>query len=232
MIAALFAFVIFTRALKMPFGDVQLSQYLRRLGFYLPPQAWKHVLLGILLAGCTLSGMLAASIWSGRYSLDWSTISLTHILFSINPGVWEEFFYRGIIMFVLLRSTRSVKYAALIQIMIFCLMHIKGFSVWQFVNIVSVAILAVAFTFAAWKTRTLITSIVFHFLHDAFLFLPQPPGGDYVGMKENMLLYGCLWLAVGLALLLIHFAAERWGVRAQRELYTLQPEPAVSAGSE
>ena len=107
--AAFGAFVVFPRLLRSPFGDIGLSEYLRRLGFYLPREAWKHVLLGCVLAACTLSGMWVGSLLTGRYALDWSTVDISHTLFSINPGLWEEFFYRGVVMFVLLRATRSLR---------------------------------------------------------------------------------------------------------------------------
>jgi membrane protease YdiL (CAAX protease family) len=217
--AAIFAFLLFPRGLKLPFGDVGVSIYLRKLGFYWPRNAWKHVLLGMLLAACTLTGIWIASLLSGRYALDWSTVSLSHTIFSINPGVWEEFFYRGIIMFVLISATRSIKRAALIQILFFSLAHIKGFDLWAWVDVLSVFFLAIAFTYAAYKTRTLVVSMVFHFLHDAFLFLPQV---DYQGVLENVTFYACLLAMTGVACLIIKFASERLGVQADEELYKVE----------
>ena len=219
VIAALFAFVVFPRSLKLPFGDVGLSIYLRKLGFYWPRNVWKHVLLGMLLAACTLTGIWIASLLSGRYVLDWSTVNLSHTIFSINPVVWEEFFYRGIIMIVLISATRSIKRAAWIQILLFSLAHIKGFDLWAWVDVLSVFFLAIAFTYAANKTRTLLVGMVFHFLHDAFLFLPQV---DYQGVLENVTFYACLWAMVGVVCLIIKIASERLGVQADEELYTLE----------
>lgn len=219
--AALAAFYLFPRILKLPFGDVAWSEYLRRLGFFLPHRAWKHVLLGALLAGCTLAGMWAASLLTGRYQVDWSTVNISHVIFSINPGLWEEFFYRGIIMLVLLAATRSLRQAALAQIVIFGLSHIKGLDLWAWVDVLSVMVLAVAFTYTAYKTRTLVAGIVFHFLHDAFLFLPQVPGREYIGVGENVAFYASLWLTVGVGCLLVKFSSDRLGVQAREELYAL-----------
>lgn len=219
--AAFSAFVLFPKILKRPFGDVGLSAYLRKLGFYWPKKAWKHVLLGVLLAACTLTGIWVASLLSGRYALDWSTVSLSHTIFSINPGVWEEFFYRGIIMIVLIMATRSVKQAALIQIVLFGLAHIKGFDLWSWVGVISAMVMAIGLTYAAYKTGTLVAGVVFHFLHDALLFLPQVPG-DYQGIIENLTFTACLWAMVGVGCLLVRFASERMGVRADEELYALE----------
>jgi membrane protease YdiL (CAAX protease family) len=220
--AAVAAFAVFPRILRLPFGDVGVSEYLRRLGFFLPHGAWKHALLGALLAVCPLSGMLIGSVLSGRYELDWGTVTLSHTIFSINPGIWEEFFFRGVCMFVLLYTTKSLKRAALIQIVLFGLTHIKGAGLWDWVDVISVMIIASAFTYAAYKTRALVAGMVFHFLHDAFLFLPQLPGGDYVGWSENVAFYASLWLMVGVGMLLIRFASDSLGVKADEELYTLE----------
>ena len=220
-LAAFIAFFIFPKLLKQPFGKVDLPEYTRRLGFYLPLNAWKHVVLGVILALCTLAGMLVGSILTGRYVLDWSTINISHTVFSLNPGIWEELAYRGIIMFVLLKS-KSVRQAALIQVLLFGLLHIKGVDLWSWVDVISVIVIALAFTYAAYKTRTLVAGIVFHFLHDALLFFVQVPEGEYLGFTENMSFYVALWTMVGVACLLIRVAAEKLGVQAQAELYQVE----------
>ena len=224
--AAFAAFYLFPRKIRLPFRDVELSEYLRRLGFYLPHQAWKHVLLGILLAVCTLSGMLIGSLLSGRYEPDWSTISISQTIFSINPGIWEEFFFRGVIVFVILRVVRSVRRAMALQIVLFGLTHIKGTDLWAWVDVITVMVIAVAFTYSAYKTRTLIAGIVFHFLHDMFLFLPQVPGAEKIGAFENIAFFASLWVLVGVGCLLIKISSERLGVKAEEELYTLKKFPA------
>jgi membrane protease YdiL (CAAX protease family) len=223
-LAAFGAFFVFPRRLKQPFGEVTLSEYARRLGFYLPRNGWKHVLLGVALALCTLLGMLTSSLLTGRYVPDGSTITLSHVVFSLNPGVWEEFFFRGIMMMVLLRSTRSVRRAALIQTLLFGLAHIKGTDLWSWVDVISVMVIALSFVYAAYKTRTLVAGIVFHFLHDALLFFVQVPEGEHIGLAENVLFYVALWIGVGVACLLTNVAAERFSVQAETEFYQVEQE--------
>jgi membrane protease YdiL (CAAX protease family) len=220
VIAALAAFIFFPKTLKQPFETSRLSRYLHQLGFYWPKNGWKHILLGILLAAFTLAGMLIGSLLTGRYEFDPSTINTTQIVFSINPGIWEEYFYRGVIMFLFLRATQSLKRAAVLQILLFGATHVKGFDLWSWVDVVSVMVLAVAFTYTAYKTRTLIAGIVFHFVHDALLFVPQVPGANYVGLVENLAFFGCLWVMTGIGLILIKVTSERWGVAAENDLYT------------
>jgi membrane protease YdiL (CAAX protease family) len=146
-------------------------------------------------------------------------------VFSLNPGVWEEFFYRGIIMAVLLKHTKSVWQAAFLQVLLFALAHIKGFGLWAWVDIISVLIIALAFTYAAYKTRTLIAGIVFHFVHDALLYLVLVPDAKYTGFAENAVFYVALWIMVGVACLLTKVAAEKLGVQAQTELYQVVQNP-------
>ena len=98
IIVAPVAFLLFPRVLGIPFGRVAIGVYLKKLGFFFPQNAWKHVLLGLVLAACTLSGMLIGSLLSGEYVLDVGRIELQHLVFSLNPGIWEELFYRGVMM--------------------------------------------------------------------------------------------------------------------------------------
>jgi membrane protease YdiL (CAAX protease family) len=220
-LAIMGAYLVFPKGLKQPFGEVSLSEYSRRLGVYWPSEAWKHIVLGIILALCTLSGLLASALLSGRYVLDWSTLSFSHTLFSVNPGVWEEFFFRGIIMLVLLKLVKSVRRAAAIQIVIFALSHIGDFEFWSLVDVVSVGVIAIAFTYAAYKTRTLIAGMVFHFLHDTFIYFVQVPGAELTSLSENLVFYAILWIMVGVACWLTKMAAEKFAVQGDTELYQI-----------
>ena len=197
VLVAVIAFYVFPRWLGIPFGRVETQDFLRRVGFYVPEDPWKHVLLGLVLAACTLSGMMVASILSGGYVLDPSTISFQHLLFSLNPALWEELFYRGVLMVWLLRLGQPLRRAFLTQLALFGVMHVKGFGLLDLVDIFSVTVIAVGFTYAAYKTGSLLTGVVFHYFHDALLYFVQVPGAELAGLTDNAVFFGCTWLMVG-----------------------------------
>jgi membrane protease YdiL (CAAX protease family) len=219
VVVGLIAFILVPRILGIPFGKMETVPYLRRLGFYLPPNSWKHIGLGILLAFCTLSAMLVASLITGQYMPDLSTINLPQVVFSLNPGLWEELFYRGILMIVLLQLTGSLKKAAGFQIIIFGLAHIKGVGLWDWVDVLTVMVLAIGFTYVAYKTGALVAGIVFHFLHDALLFFVQLPSNAVTSTVDNLIFFGLLWVMVGVACLLTKILTERFNIQAEPGLY-------------
>ena len=57
--------------------------------------------------------------------------------------------------------------------------------------------------------------IVFHTIHDTFLFFVQAPASDTAGAWEHVVFFAALWLMVGVACLVTRFAADRLGVRAE-----------------
>jgi len=83
-------------------------------------------------------------------------------------------------------------------------------------------VMALGFTYVAYKTRSLVAGIVFHYFHDAFLYFVQPSGGISTGILDNAMFYGVLWLMVGLGCVITKLAADTWGVRAATELYRLE----------
>jgi len=222
VVGAFAAFFLFPHVFGVPFGKIKTRDFNKRIGLYLPDSAWKHILLGVILALCTLSGMLIASILTGKYVLDFGTITLTQSVFSLNPGIWEEVFYRGVLMMVLLRFTKSFRQAAAIQVVLFGLSHVKGADVPALFEVVSVTIIGIGFTYTAYKTRSLIAGIVFHYLHDTLLFFVQPPGGIHAGVVDKVLLYAILWAMVGLGCLATRFAAEKFKACASTDLYVLE----------
>ena len=221
-VAAFAAFFLFPRVFGIPFGKIPLRNFTQKIGLHLPDSSWKHILLGVILALCTLSGMLVASILSGNDVPNFGAITLPHSVFSLNPGIWEEVFYRGVLMMVLLRLTKSLRKAAAIQIALFGFSHVKGVDIPALFEVISVTIIGIGFTYAAYKTRSLVAGIVFHYLHDAFLFFVQPPGGEYTGLLDNALFYAMLWSMVGLGCLATKFAAEKFKARALTDLYALE----------
>jgi len=214
------AFVAFPRWLGIPFGRIETREFLRRAGFYLPGGAWRHFLLGLILAGCTSSGMLAAAVLSGKYAFDPSRVTLPHLVFCLNPALWEELFYRGVLMLLLLKRTNSLRRAFLIQVVLFGLAHIKGLAVASLVDTFSVMLMAVGFTCVAVETRTLVAGVVFHYIHDALLFLVQVPSGTKSTVGDTVVFYACLWLMIGVACAITRLAAERLGVRAPANPYS------------
>jgi len=222
LVVAPIAFVVFPRLFGLPSGRTDTRSFLKETGLIFPAGGWKHTLLGLALAGCTLSGMWLASFLSGEYIADPGTIDLPHLVFSLNPALWEELFYRGVLMILLLRFTGSLRRATVIQVILFGLMHIKGFDVWSWVDVFSVMILALGYTYVAWKTRSLVAGIVFHYFHDALLFFVQLPDGVYTGATENLIFFGLLWLMVGVGCLITKIAVDELGLSEGNELYILK----------
>ena len=221
IVTSFFAFHIFPKVRGIPFGKLSASDFLKRLGLYTQENTLRYVILGIILSALTLSGMLTGSILSGLYVFDIGTIELSQIIFSINPGLWEELFYRGVLMVLLLRDTRSLKKAVIIQVTLFALFHVKGFELWSLVDVFSVSFLAVGFTYTAYKTRTLIPGIIFHFLHDSFVFVVQVSDNVILSDTQNSVFFLCLWASIGIGVLVTKHAADKLGVQEKNELYKI-----------
>ena len=219
VVVALIAFLIFPKWLGIPFGRIDTRGFLRRVGLYLPDGAWKHVILGLSLAGCTLSGMFLASVLTGSYVMDAGTINLPHLVFSLNPALWEELFYRGVMMILLLRYTGSLRRASAIQAVLFGMAHIKGLGAWAFVDVFTVIVISIGFTYAAYKTRSLLAGVTFHYFHDALLKFVQIPSTVDPGVTHRVLFNVFLWVMVGVGCVVTKLAVDRYKVRAPAELY-------------
>jgi membrane protease YdiL (CAAX protease family) len=219
IVTSISAFLLFPKVFKIPFGKISIKDFIYKIGLYPSKKIFGFILIGVVAALTTLSAMLIGSIITGRYEFDSSTINLAHSIFSLTPGIFEEVFYRGIIMIVLVRMTKSIKKAALIQVLIFALAHIKGFDFISIVDIFSVLIIAAGFTYLAYKTKSLIPGIVFHYLHDTFLFSVQIPGGEYIGFRDNALFYSILWISIGVVIIITKQLSEKYHIINKYNFY-------------
>ena len=221
----LIVYKVFPQIIKIPFGEIRPIEFARRIGFSKPQGLIKNIFLGIVLAVCSLTGMLVGSILTGRYLFDLGTITIEQIAFSTVPGVWEEVFIRGILMFVLLGVVKDVRKTAVLQSIIFGLFHFRGLEFWALIDIGSVTLIGLSLTYTAYKTNSLIPSIIFHYLHDALLFLVRVPGGTYIGTFENLAFYVSLWIMLGVGCLISKIGAEKLGITQQTVLYDIDKLP-------
>lgn len=180
------------------------------IGFLKPKESVKSLLLGVLLGLMSLGAMLIGSILAGGYVFDPSTIDGKQIYFSLVPGIFEEVIFRGIIMVVLIHYYHSVKKAAAFQVFLFGIMHVKDISLWGFVDVLTVAIIGIVFTYVVYKTGHLMAVIVFHIIHDAFLFVVQKPGGVYIGAGENLAFYASVWIGMLIIAYTTKYITDFW----------------------
>jgi membrane protease YdiL (CAAX protease family) len=214
------AFLVFPFGYKEPFAPKDLKEYFRRLGFEPPRRFALHLLLGAACAVLALGAMFGASMLTGRYAFDPSTIDAGQTALALNAGIFEEFFYRGVMMAVLLKRFRSMKVAISAQALAFGLAHLKGFGAASLFDAFFVVFLALAFTAVAAFSGSLWAGMAFHVLYDAFLFAVQPPKGEFLGLRENALFYCLLAAALALASFLAFLASRTKALRVERGLYT------------
>ena len=211
--------LLFPGVLKIPFGKRKIGVWLKELGIYLPERFYMHILLGLLLGLVSLTGMLLGSIVTGKYVFSLSNVTPAHLVFSLTPGIWEEVLFRGVMMMILISWLKDLKKAFWWQTLVFALCHISGFTVSDLVEIISVFIIGITFSLAAVKTRTLIAGIIYHYIHDAFLFLVQNPGGEYHGFQDNMTFYVFLWIFMLINIMIVMVFTERMNVKGERRIY-------------
>ena len=191
-------YIFFHKKAKYPVEVSDFRTFLSAIGIKLDKLFWKYCILGLILGVMSLSGMLIGSILTNRYEFNWDQLELEQILFSLVPGIWEEVFYRGLMMLVLLKVFKAPWKAIFVQSIIFGLAHFRGFGLWELVDIISTIIIGFTVTYVAYKTNSLIPGMIFHFLHDAFIFLVQVPKTITLTNMEHLIFFACLWAFQGL----------------------------------
>ena len=217
----LILYKLYPQILKTPFGEVKPMDFAQRIGLSKPQGLIKYIILGSILAMCSLTGLMVGSILTGLYSFDLAAVTVEQIVFSTVPGVWEEIYFRGILMFILLIIVKDVRKAIVFQSIIFGLLHFRGLEIWALVDIFTVVLMGFTLTYTAHKTNSLIPSIVFHYFHDAFLFLVQVPKGVQLGTFENLVICISLWLMLGVGCLITKLAAEKISITQPTVLYDI-----------
>jgi membrane protease YdiL (CAAX protease family) len=162
----------------------------------------RNVALGLLMAALTLGAILLASLLTRHFVLDWGLVPPVRWVKGLTRGVWEEVFFRGIALAILMRFMRR-RTAVLTMTAIFAVVHldVADLTIAGVVDVVSIFFMGLLFVYLVLKTGSLLPAIVFHYVHDIFVYLVQnAPGAPEP--RASILLYAFLWaaLAAGAAL--------------------------------
>lgn len=212
IIASLLCFWFLPKVIGVPKKE-GIGQNLYNIGFRKVKKPIIHIALGLFFATCTLIAMYVGSLLTGEYIFDISTISFEQIYFSFLPGVFEEIIFRGFIMAIFLSLYKNIRKAAFVQCVVFVLLHIGSFEIdWlKFIDLFGVFIMAIAFTYVAYKTKNLLAGMIFHTIHDAFLFVVQPNQDIVYSPVQALYFYGCLMIGVVVVIFVTTYVAKRVG---------------------
>lgn len=216
--AGVWALYVTPRLLGLPDGRKPFREYCTDIRLLPMTPLGRNVLLGVLMAALTLSGILLASLLTRHFVLDWSFVPRLRWVKGLTRGVWEEVFFRGIMLAILMRFYTQRK-AVLWVTGIFAIVHLNFMNVTLegFADVVSIFLIGLLFAYLVLKTGSLLPAIVFHYVHDVFVLLVQnTPGADEP--MASMLLYGFLWAALAVGAALIRYTVERWPVRQSESL--------------
>ena len=202
----------------LPNGRKSLLDYSRDIRLVPVTPLGRNILLGLLMAALTLSGILLASLLTGHFVLDWGLVPGLRWVKGLTRGIWEEVFFRGIIL-VLFMRVFPFRRAVFLAALLFAVIHLNPMtmSIGAIVDIVSIFFMALLFIYLVLKTGSLLPAIVFHYVHDIFVLLVQnTPGANET--LASVYLYAFLWISLILGAFLTKYIVDRWSVKAPGEM--------------
>ncbi len=194
----------------LPNGRKSFQEYCRDIRLLPVTPLGRNIFLGLLMATLTLSSILLASLMTRHFVLDWSTIPSLRWIKGLTRGIWEEVFFRGIILVLFMRIYPERK-AVFLAAFLFAVVHLDplNLNLHMVVDFISIFFMGLLFVYLVLKTGSLLPGIIFHYFHNIFLFLAQnTPGANEV--LAATLLYSFLWIALVIGAVLTKFIVERW----------------------
>ena len=204
------ALYVMPHVIGLPNGRKSLRDYCQDIRLLPLKPLGRNVLLGLMMAALTLSSILLASLLTGHFVLDWSLLPPLRWVKGLTRGIWEEVFFRGIILVLFMRLYPQRR-AVFLTSFLFALAHLNPMhlSLGTVVDVLSIFFMGLLFTYLVLETGSLLPAIVFHYVHDIFLLLVQnTPGADET--LASALLFGFLWTSLAAGAVITRYAARRW----------------------
>lgn len=212
------ALYVMPYVLGLPNGRKSLQDYSRDIRLLPVTPLGRNILLGLLMAILALSAIFLASLLTGHFLLDWSTVPALRWVKGLTRGIWEEVFFRGIILVLFMRLFPPRR-AVLVTTFLFAVVHINPMAIdmAMMLDVVAVFFVGLLLAYMVLKTGSLLPSIVFHYVYDIFVLLVQnTPGADET--LAQVLLHAFLWIALIIGAILTKYIVERWPTEGSEEL--------------
>jgi membrane protease YdiL (CAAX protease family) len=212
------ALVIMPFVLGLPNGRKSLRDYCQDIHLLPMRPLGRNILIGLLMAALTLSGIFLASLLTGHFVFDWGYVPALRWVKGLTRGIWEEVFFRGIILVLFLRVFTKRK-AVLFAAFLFTIVHLNplNLNLDMLVDLISIFFIGLLLTYLVLKTGSLLPAIVFHYIHDIFVLLVQnTPGADEP--LASALLYAFLWIALVIGAVLTKYIVEHWPTKGSKTL--------------
>lgn len=158
----------------------------------------------------TLSSIFLASLLTGHFVFDLSLVPALRWVKGLTRGIWEEVFFRGIIL-VLFMRVFPLRKAVFFSALLFAMIHLNPMAInpEMIVDVISIFFMGLLLAYLVLKTGSLLPAIIFHYVHDVFLLLVQnTPSADET--LASVLLYAFLWIALIIGAVLTKYIVERW----------------------
>jgi membrane protease YdiL (CAAX protease family) len=210
------ALYLMPSVLGLPNGRKSLRDYCHDIRLLPMRPLSRNILLGLLMATLTLSSIFLASLLTGHFVFDWSYVPALRWVKGLTHGIWEEVFFRGIILVLFMRVFPKRK-AVFFATFLFAVVHLNRLTLANVVDVISIFFMGLLFTYLVLKTGSLLPAIVFHYIHDIFVLLVQnTPGADET--LASALLFGFLWIALVIGAVLTKYIVEHWPTKGSKTL--------------
>ena len=180
----------------LPNGRKSLREYSYDIRLLPIKPLGRNFLIGLLMAALTLGSIYLASLLTGNFTLDWSLALPIRWVKGLTRGIWEEVFFRGIILVLFMRILPR-RSAIFMSTFLFAIVHLNfmALNLHEIVDVVSIFFMGLLFTYIVLKTGSLLPAMVFHYVHDIFVLMAQnTPGADET--LASALLFALLWIAL------------------------------------
>jgi membrane protease YdiL (CAAX protease family) len=205
--------------LHLPNGKESFREYLQSIRLTKFSPIGKNIAVTVVCVLCVLGGMFGAALIFGGWTSDLSFLlppDSYYLLSAINPGLWEEITWRGVILILLLKrfDTRT---AIGINSVLFALTHLTNLLVGQPIiimlgQLIFVLIGAPLLCLLFIKTESLIPGIIVHYSIDAL----QPYlTYNLLQLGPNILVGGIFFLVGSAIGTFVAIAALQWLTKSQ-----------------
>jgi hypothetical protein len=195
--------------LGLPSGRKSLREYCLDIRLLPVQPVGRNIFLGLLMAALALLAIWVATLLTGHFQVDWSLVPALRWVKGLTRGIWEEVYFRGIVLILMMRMYPKSKVQGILwAAFLFAMIHYRSPAPEDLIDIVSVFFIALLFTYLALKTGSLLPGIVFHYVYDIYvLFVQNAPGADRT--QQLILFYAFLWPTLILGGILTKFIVER-----------------------
>jgi len=198
--------------LGLPNGRKPLTEYMKDIRLKTESSLFQDITIGVISAGLLLTSLILSSVITVNFYFEVDKILAEQVIESLTHGIWEEVYFRGVILVLCIRVLRKQWLALVMAAAVFSAIH------FDLDNFFRLSLIGFLWGYMTVKTNSLLPAIISHTLFNLISSAMVPEISGLEAYQWLVIWHLLIVIAVFVSIWVTNTITRWWSTKEDREV--------------